>query len=351
MKPQDIVKLRLSNQQLSTSKFKKPEEIISWLVAMQAQEFTMAKWAIGLRLPDTTDKAVQLAFDQGKILRTHILRPTWHFVAPQDIRWMLSISAPRVHALNAYYYRKYELDTAVFKRTNNVLIKQLRGGKFLTRAALNKSLADAKIKADALRLVYIFMQAELEGIICSGPRNGKQFTYALLDERVPASKVAHPEEVLLELTKRYFTSRGPATVQDFVWWSGLTTKQANTGIAMLGDNFIHDRFENQDFILNSSSPKKGKTNGTFLMPDYDEYGISYKNRRALIEKSKEGKKNLKTVSPYNHLLVVDGIISGTWKPSINNTGDVEVTPFLSIPKTKQKAIDHAIKKYNRFFAD
>ena len=348
MKSLDIVKLRLSNQQISSTKFKKAEEVVSWLGAVQAQEFAMAKWAIGLRMPKATDSQIQRAFDRGKILRIHILRPTWHFVTPQDIRWMLSISAPRVHAANAYYYRKLELDAAVFKRTNNILIKNLRDGNFLTRAVLNKFLAQAKIKADALRLAYIFMYAELEGIICNGPRQGKQFTYALLDERAPITKALHPEEALLELSKRYFTSRGPATVQDFVWWSGLTTKQANAGIAMLDDKFIHEKVDGQDFILNASVSKKDKANGTFLMPDYDEYGISYKNRSALIEKSEEGLKNIKTVSPYNHLLVVDGIISGTWSPLNTKTGEVEVTPFLSIAKTKRKAIHEAIKKYQAF---
>jgi len=199
MKFSEIAKLRLTNQQVSFSKFKKPEEIVSWLGAMQAQVFPMAKWAIALRLKNVNEEKIENAFNEGKILRTHMLRPTWHFVTPQDIRWMLTLTAPRVHALNAYYYRKFELDRTVFKRANNIIIKNLRDGKTLTRAVLNKVLSQAKIKADNLRLIYIFMQAELEGIICSGPRDGKQFTYALLDERVPLPKTLHPEEQLAEL--------------------------------------------------------------------------------------------------------------------------------------------------------
>lgn len=132
MKTAEIINYRLINQQIAETKFKKPHEITGWLAAMQAQDFAMAKWAIGLRLAELNDDDVENAFNNGTILRTHLLRPTWHFVTPADIRWMLALTAPRVNAVNAYYYRKLELDIKVFKRSNDKLAKTLQGGKHLT---------------------------------------------------------------------------------------------------------------------------------------------------------------------------------------------------------------------------
>ena len=173
---------------------------------------------------------VEQAFNDGQILRTHVLRPTWHFVAPEDIRWLLALSAPRIHAANAYYYRQAGLDAKTFAKSCAMIHRALEGGKTLTRAELAVHLKRAKVPADGLKLAYLMMHAELEGVICSGPRRGKQFTYALLDERVPATKPKTRDEALAELARRYFASHGPATVRDFAWWSGLTVKDAQQAI-------------------------------------------------------------------------------------------------------------------------
>src|SRR5690349_8856972 len=170
MDARKIAGMRLINQQIAGTKFKKPSEVVKWLCAMQAQEYAMAKWAIGLRLGNTTDKKVEDAFNSGKILRTHILRPAWHFVSPDDIRWLIDLTAPRVNAANAFMYRKLELDDKVFRRTNSILSKMLGGGKHLTREELNAEFERQRIEAKGLRLGYIFMRAEIDGLICSGPR-------------------------------------------------------------------------------------------------------------------------------------------------------------------------------------
>lgn len=255
MTTSDIINCRLINQHIATTSFKRPQEIVSWLVAMQAQEFAMAKWAIGLRLPGFNDADIEKLFNDGEILRTHLMRPTWHFVTPLDIRWMLSLTAPRVNAVNAYWYRKFELDPATFKRSNHMLVKTLEGGKQLTRATLKSALEQAKIFADGLRLGYLLMRAELDGIVCSGARQGKQFTYALLEERVPPARRLHHEEALAEFTQRYFASRGPATLQDFVYWSGLTMKEAKAGAASLKPEFVHEIIDDQDYIFGPSASK------------------------------------------------------------------------------------------------
>jgi len=188
MKNMDLARLRLYNQRLSATDVRNPEDVVRWLGAVQAQDYGGAKWAVGQRTQTATDSMVEQEFAEGKILRTHILRPTWHFVAPEDIRWMLKLTSPRVHAANAYMYRRLELDGAIFRRSHAALEKALQGGKQLTRSELASLLRKPGIPAEGLRLTYLMMRAELDGVICSGARRGKQFTYALLEERVPPVK-------------------------------------------------------------------------------------------------------------------------------------------------------------------
>src|SRR5713226_2242979 len=224
----DIAHRRLHNQLITRPMFEKPDDVVKWLGAVQAQDYAGAKWALGLRMQGVTDDVIEQAFADGAIIRTHVMRPTWHFVAPADIRWMLALTAPRI---NAYYNRKLELDDAVFRHSNAVLAKALQGGKQLTRSELASVLQLAGIAADnLLRSTYIIMRAELDGIVCSGARRGKQFTYALLDERVPQTRNLDRDEALAEFARRYFTSHGPATLQDFVWWSGLAAADAKAGL-------------------------------------------------------------------------------------------------------------------------
>jgi len=234
MNSSDVVSQRLNNQKLSSSEFKKPVDVVRWLGAVQAQDFNGAKWALALRMRGATDADVETAYNDGQILRTHVMRPTWHFVAPEDIRWLLQLTAPRVNVRCGPNYRKLELDTATLKRSNKILTKALQGGKHLTRSALKKVLNSSGIAADdTVRMAHILLRAELEGLVCSGPRIGKQFTYALLEERVPSTTALTRDEALAKLTQRYFTSHGPATLQDFIWWSGLTTADARHGVEMI----------------------------------------------------------------------------------------------------------------------
>lgn len=231
----EIAHRRLFNQQLTQPTFNNPADLVQWLGAVQAQDYAAAKWAVGQRLTGATDALIEQAVAAGAIIRTHILRPTWHFVAPADIRWLLALTAPRVNSLNAHYYRKLELDEAIFRQTNTVLEKALQGGKQLTRPELVAVLRQAGIEAeDLLRFGLIIMRAELDGVICSGARQGNQMTYALLEERVPPAPTLGREEALAEFARRYFTGHGPATLPDFVWWSGLTTTDARAGLKMAG---------------------------------------------------------------------------------------------------------------------
>ena len=350
MNNSDIIRHRLINQQIAETKFTEPAEIVSWLVAMQAQEYAMAKWSIGLRLPGSTDETIEKAFTDGLILRTHLMRPTWHFVTPKDICWLLQLTAPRVEAINGFTYRQQELDSKLFKRSNAVIAKALEGGRQLIRTELQAELRKKKIIADGVRLSCLMMKAELEGIICSGARRGKQFTYALMDERVPPAKTFTKKEALAELATRYFTSRGPATVKDFATWSGLSVTEAKEGAAMLSSRFIKEKINEQEyFFIPASFDTKRKIQTSFLMPDYDEYGMGYKDRSAIFNTTID-LSQFKNENPiFNRMIVIDGKIEGTWKRVIkNNTVNIETIPFSPLSKTKQQALGKAIKKYCLF---
>ena len=350
----DIIRYRLINQQIAGTVLTTPGDIVHRMIAMQAQEFALAKWAIGLRLPGSNDAIVEQAFQEGAILRTHVMRPTWHFVIPADIRWLLALTAPRVHAVNAFMYRKLELTPAVFKKSNNILIKTLEGEKQLTRVQLQAALERKKLVADGMRLAYLLMYAELEGIICSGPRQGKQFTYMLLDERVSPVKQFTREETLVNFTRRYFASRGPATLRDFTYWSGLTMKDAKAGAAGLPAEFERVVLNGQEYIFLPLAPgikntRLTRMQATFLLPDYDEYGMSYKDRSALFDAANVPVKSRRDHPVFNHMMVIDGVIAGTWQRTVkNNTVMVETTPFNPLSGVKQQAVKNAVKKYRLF---
>jgi hypothetical protein len=344
MTTRDIIKLRLINQQIAYTHCKEPAELVSFLIAMQAQEYPMAKWAIGLRLSGTSDKQIEEDFNKGLFLRTHILRPTWHFVSPVDIRWIQTLTAPNVHAFNGYYYRRWELDARMFSLSMKLVERMLQGKNFLSRKTIQELLQKNKIKAIGERLALILMFAELEGLICSGPRIGKQFTYALLDERSDRTTAKYPASPLAELTRRYFTTRGPATAQDFMWWSGLKAKAVKQGIESLPTNFEKELFNGQEYIfLPLDNQNKRKMQSSFLLPDYDEYGISYKNRDAYASKDDlEALQNLG--SAFSHYFVVNGKIGGKWK-KINQSAEA---CFLSGSNKGKAAVVKALKKFSRF---
>lgn len=338
-----IVSRRLFAQHLSEPILHTPEEIVLYMGAMQAQEFAMAKWAIGLRLPTSyTEKEIDQAFNTGAILRTHLLRPTWHFVSPQDIRWLLKLTAPRVHQTNAYMYRQSELDAALFTKANTIIEKILSGNKHLTREEIQSQFDQQGIVADGFRSSYIMMNAELEGIICSGPRKGNQFTYALLEERVPQQKTLTKDEALNALVMRYFKSRGLASAKDFSYWSGLTMTDTNKGIKDAA-NLLQQEIINGETYLYTSPHTTTKPPCTFLMPDYDEYGASYKNRAALRNPGFTG-----TIT-YNRMLIVDGTIVGTWKRTLkNDTVWVEFNLNVQLNTKQQKQLQTAAERYADF---
>jgi hypothetical protein len=350
----ELVHQRLNNQQLWDSNVQKPVDVVRWFGAVHAQDFNAAKWAIALRILNATNAAIESAFNKGQIIRTHVLRPTWHFVAPADIRWLLELTAPRVNIRCGPNYRKYELDGPTFKRANKVLTKALRDGKCLTRSELKTALNRASVAAeDLIRLAHILIRAELDGVVCSGPRIGKQFTYALLEERVTPAKRMNRDEALATLTQRYFTSHGPATLQDFVWWSGLTASDARDGISLV-ESVLDKDVVNEKVYWSGRRAPFGRSAASSpasarLLPAYDEYNVAYKDRQVVLDLDDDGKSAMATWGMLGPTVMIDGKIVGAWKASIDkNSLTIAINPSRPLKRRETRAILNAATQYASF---
>ncbi len=348
----DIARQRLSNQGLLKPTLKTASAVVARLGAVQAQDYGASKWGVAQRTAGLTDAQIEKEIDNGMIVRTHVLRPTWHFVAAADIGWMLALSAPRVHAANAYWYRWLEVDEAVARRSRTVLTKALRDGKQLTRAELGQALARARIQITSpQRLACIVMRAELEGLICSGARRGKQFTYALLDERVAKPIALEREAALFELARRYFTTRGPATVDDFAWWSGLTKADAKRGVEVAATQLEHESIEGRSYWFPAvERPVRISSSLAHLLPNYDEYFIGFKDRSAFNARLTSSGVRARTDALSGHILIINGQIVGGWRRTlVRGTVVIEPKLLIRLNEAERRAVKAAARKFDRFW--
>ena len=334
----DVARQRLANQRLVGKPFRSPTEVVGRLGAVQAQDYAGAKWAIAQRVRTATDASIERLIAKGAILRTHVLRPTWHFVLPSDIRWMLALTAPRIAALMAYNNRRLGLTPKIFARTNDVLARALEGGAHSTRAEIAQALERARIDAsDGLRVGHILMQAELDGVVCSGARRGKQITYALLDERAPMTKPVGRDEALAMLAERYFATRSPATPQDFAWWSGLTVTDAKRGADAA-------RVRERDRLAEP-------TDSVHLLPNYDEFFIAYRDRDAMLQRVEGAVPMQRATALYAHVIEIDGQLVGGWRrTSKGNAIDVELTYLAKVTARERAAVQTQVERYRTFVA-
>jgi hypothetical protein len=281
MDPSTIVRRRLAAQRLVGAPCAMPAEAVAWSGAMQAQEYAEALWSLGLRLRDHTAADVEAACDRGEILRTHVLRPTWHFVAAADLRWLLRLTGPRVQAKGAGRYRQLGLDADTLRRGDEAIDRALSDGEPRIRRELAGVLEAAGIDPAGQRIAHLVMHAELEGVIASGPRRGRQHTYARLDDRVPPAPERSREADVAELALRFFTSHGPATLRDFAWWSGLTTADGKAALATLGDRLVAEPGDDGAPWIAAAArrdPPPGSS-GALLLGTYDELVVGHRDLR------------------------------------------------------------------------
>ena len=351
----DIAHLRLHNQQISRTELSTPAEMVRWLGAAQSQDYAGAKWSLGLRLRPASDAGIDKAFNDGDILRTHVMRPTWHFVTPEDIRWMQALTAPRVHAVNASMGRQLGLDATLLVRSADIITRSLEGGCQLTRNELKSELERAGVPVtggidrSGQRLAYIVMWAELEGLICSGPRRGKQFTYMLLEERAPQAITMPRGEALAELVRRYFGSHGPATEADFSRWSGLTLADTRQGIEAVANEFHGEEVGGQVYwFANDALPPRDPSPTGYVFSIYDEYTIGYKDRSAIGEQD-HGKVLQAMGNALQNVIIVDGRIVGTWRRTIQKTAvHAEFSLLRPLTGPEIEAVNAAAARYAKF---
>lgn len=351
MNSSEIVQRRLSCQYLNGETLATPQDVVRHFGAVQAQEYADAKWALGLRLTDATDAAVERALSHGDILRTHIMRPTWHFVHPADIRWLTALTAPRVKAKMAYYNRQLELDEAVFARSHAALEGALSGGKALTRDELSRALeADGVGPAKGQRLGHLVHWAELEALVTSGPRRGKQFTHMLLEERVAPAPMLTGEEALAELTRRYFTSHGPATPQDFAWWSGLTVGEAKRGLELVGAGLEQESVDGTTFTFAPSPPVSEPSTIVQLLPWFDEYTVAYTDRSLIFGPEANPQMTGRDYDTLSRTVLIGGKGAAFWKRTLKRDSvRLELRPFREFDERVTAGLEEAIERFRRFF--
>ena len=315
----DIAARRLRAQHLVGPPLNSPAEVVRWMGAVQSQDYGGAKWALAMRSAPVTEAVVDQLFDAGDILRTHVMRPTWHFVAPEDIRWLLDLTGPRVLAGMPGRHRQLGIDSKQIARANAAFANALVGGRHLTRPELGTVLEKARISPEGQRLPHFLLAGELHGLIVSGPRRGKQFTWALLEERAPTARRISQEEAIAELTIRYFRSHGPAQLQDFVWWSGLTMAQARSGLAAAGKAAERVTIGGKDyFSVPALAPSGGGQTATVahLLPNFDEYLVAYRDRGAALRPDRPFDPALFAFSSIlSNVLTIGGRVHGGWRRS------------------------------------
>ncbi len=346
----DVALQRLFSQQIAQPTFAHPSEVVAWLGAVQAQDYLGALWAVGLRTPGATEQMIEQALAEKTIVRTWPMRGTIHFVAAADVRWMLELLAPRVVRRSASRRTQLGLDETIIAASAKVIARTLQGGKQLPRNALYGLLEQAQIATDSSRGLHILGRLAHDGLLCFGTRDGKQPTFALLDEWVPGAQSLPRDEALATLALRYFTSHGPAIVQDFMWWSGLTVTEAKAGLAAITSQLGRELIGGQDYYFGQALPAAPtRPLDAFLLPPFDEFLVAYRDRSAALDAHGHALVVPGGNGIFNPIIVIDGRVVGTWKRTIK-TDSVVMTfsPFTSFSDEQIRAITAAAERYGRF---
>jgi hypothetical protein len=346
----DVALMRLHNQRIALTQSEGPADVVKWLGAVQAQDYLGALWAVGLRMKNALEADIEKALADKSILRTWPMRGTLHFVPAADARWMLKLLTPRIVQGSARrMYQQLELDEATFTRSKKLLIKSLQGGRQLSRQALYRALETAGISTAANRGLHILSRLAQDGLICFGARAGKQQTFALLEEWAPSATALARDEALAELANRYFTSHGPATLQDFAWWTGLRIADATAALGMIQSQFIQENIDGKSYIFSPSMPAvKNRTPVVHLLPAFDEYTVAYKDRGAILNlaNSNQWRSRYGILSP---TIIVDGQVVGNWKRSfLKESIAITVDLFAEVTQRKTRAIVAAAIRYGTF---
>ncbi|MGD0833822.1 MAG: winged helix DNA-binding domain-containing protein [Candidatus Dormibacteria bacterium] len=348
----EVVARRLRAQRLAGNPLPGAAEVVGWMGAVQAQDYGAAKWALAQRAGGVTDDLVDRLVDEGAILRTHVMRSTWHFVLPADVRWMVGLTRAGRGRSSASRFRELELDEPTVERASLVFRAALTGGRHLTRPELGVALEAAGISARGQRLPHLLICAETDAVIVSGPRRGREFTYALLDERVPAGPELERPAALAELARRYFRSHGPARVRDFAWWSGLAAADARAAVERAGIPGRTPADGGDPWLDAEWEPVRARRRPPLahLLPNFDEYTVAYRDREALVHPEHPLEPGLLSFgSVLANVVTVDGLVRGAWRRArARRAVQVDVRPFGWLEAPEAAAVAEAGRRLGVF---
>lgn len=350
-----IIHQRLLNQQISHQEFDSPEEVVRWMGAVQAQDFLYSRWALGLRLPNANAMDIEQSIADGSIIRTWSMRGTIHYVLPTDAGWMLQLLSKRVIKSHRSVYKEAGIDDEIVSKGKKILTESLQGNR-LTRKEIYASLEKEGIAATVKTPVgsrgsHLIRRLAMEGVLCFGPRKGKQETFVLLEEWASNPRKLEKAESLAELTMRYFRSHGPATEYDFAWWSGLTVTKARRAIDMVYSQLQEEQVNDTTYwITESANNTQKNSHSVHLLPFLDEYTVGYKDRSMLLES--EVSKQIYEDNNQGILwpvIVVDGQVVGTWKRTLNKKNtEIDSTLYVDLTASESEALHKEVERYGRF---
>ena len=340
----------MRQQRIGHKPFASPADTVRWFGAVQAQDYLGSLWAIGLRTRAATEASLERAIAERSIVRTWPLRGTLHFVAAEDARWMLSLCSPRTLARSARRLKQeHGIESGLIARSAKVVVDALSGGNGLPRPELYRRLESAGISTGSSRGLHLLWWHAHEGLICLGPRAGKQQTFVLLDEWLPPTPPRSRDDSLAELARRYFTSHGPATVRDFAWWSGLAAADAEIARESVAHELDAVTMDKQVYWQAAGTPAATRTKpGCHLLPAYDEYTVAYQDRRAVMSSEVAARAD-SGHGIFYPAIVIDGRIAGTWSRELQKTS-VAITcrPFARLDRRQSQVLAAAAQRYAQF---
>ncbi|MDR0755941.1 MAG: winged helix DNA-binding domain-containing protein [Puniceicoccales bacterium] len=339
--------LRLLSHQLANPHCRSPKELVSWMGALQAQNYPMSKWAMGIRLPASTIRTVDKAIHCGEIIRIHVLRPTWHWIPQEDVRWMLALSKRNIQSALKFRNKNSGITDNLCIQCNRMLEKILAGHTHLTRQEIYSEFNRSGVNIHPIQMTLVMMQAEIEGIICSGIDKNNQWTYALLEERIFSTSMLSQDEALAKLATKFFQSHSPASLYDFAWWSGLTRCESKKAIDLIAPDLVRDKRSSPCLWTHTScgTQQLSDTENLHLLPSYDEYLIAYRDRTHVID-TQHQHRAFNAYGTFHPVVLYNGQVVGTWTQTTRRA--VRVFPFHSLINMPQRYLQKAINAYKRF---
>ena len=350
MTPSHIAALRLHNQQIARMRFQQPHELLAWLGAAQGQDYSGALWALGLRLPASTEAQIEQALLDKRIVRTWALRGTLHLVAATDLRWLLELLAPRMLAGAARRFHQLGLDEATLARSNRLIADAVSDGQPHSRTELFARLDANGVSTQGQRGYYMLIRASWDGLIAQGAAVRNVPTFWALDGSLPAGKALTRDETVGEMARRYFNSHRPATLTGFFWWAGFSTADARLGLEGVKAELSQETFDDQTYWFAADLATSPDTDGTlYLLPGFDEYLLGYRDRRAVLDPQYANRIVPGGNGVFYPTIVSDGQVVGVWKRTFKKGGVlVSAEPFTSLTPAEAEAFAIAAQRFGDY---